>query len=233
MTIGGLTMFIGVMGAFSQYTFRRILSFHIVSQIGYMVFALAIYTPMGIAFGIFFIVHNMLVKSSLLFVGDCVLLNEGSEDLKKVSGLIKDYPWLAVIFLFAALSLVGIPPLSGFYGKFGLVLEGFREGHHLFAAVAILTGLFTMASMVKIWNYAFWGDRPAKAGPPGRKNGLIVATGGLVAASIVLALGSGFFIRIMSVSGTDLLDRRPYIGAVLGERGLAQLDAQPLEVTMP
>jgi multicomponent Na+:H+ antiporter subunit D len=217
LVVAALTMFIGVMGAFSQYTFRRILSFHIISQIGYMIFGLAIYTPLALAFGIFYVVHNMLVKSALLLVSDSVIVNRGTDDLKKVTGLIHVSPALALIFLAAALSLAGIPPLSGFYGKFGFALEGLTHGHNLTVFFSILTGLFTLASMVKIWRYSFWGEKQTgPAASPFQYRGVVFAAGFLTCSALVLAATGGWFMPIMKQAGEELLDRRPYIEAVLG-----------------
>jgi multicomponent Na+:H+ antiporter subunit D len=216
LVVAGLTMFIGVMGAFSQYSFRRILSFHIISQIGYMIFGLAIFTPLGFAFGIFYVVHNMLVKAALLLVSDSVIVNRGTDDLRKVTGLIHVSPILALIFLASALSLAGIPPLSGFYGKFGFAWEGFREGHYLTVAVAILTGLFTLASMVKIWRYSFWGERDEKAPARLESKGVVFATGLLATAAIALAAGAGWAMPLMKQAGENLIDRQGYVEAVLG-----------------
>ncbi len=225
LVIAGTTMFIGVMGAFSQLTFRRILSFHIISQIGYMIFGLGIFTSLGLAFGIFYIFHNMVVKSSLLMVGDCVKVNEGTDELKKVTGLIHAYPGLAIVFLLAALSLAGIPPLSGFYGKFGFIFEGIREGHYITVAVSIVTGLFTLASMIKIWRYSFWGGRSRRTVTRPVNVGVIAATAGLVFVSVLIALASGWLMMVVVEAGEELLAREPYIRAVMGDRGLEALRA--------
>jgi len=224
LVVAALTMFIGVMGAFSQYSFRRILSFHIISQIGYMIFGLAIYTPLALAFGIFYVVHNMLVKSALLLVSDSVIVNRGTDDLKKVTGLIHVSPLLALIFLAAALSLAGIPPLSGFYGKFGFAWEGFTEGHYLTVFFSILTGLFTLASMVKIWRYSFWGEKPEGEPQPLGNRGVVMAAGFLTACALGLAVAGGWFLPVMKRAGTELLDRRAYVEAVLGYEAAQRLD---------
>ena len=225
LVIAGTTMFIGVMGAFSQLTFRRILSFHIISQIGYMIFGLGIFTGLGLAFGIFYIFHNMVVKSSLLLVGDCVKLNEGTDELPKVSGLLHAYPGLSVVFLLAALSLAGIPPLSGFYGKFGFIFEGIREGYYITVAVAIVTGLFTLASMIKIWRYSFWGERSGRLVEGPVNMGVITATAGLVLVSLLIAVASGWLMMVMVEAGEELLAREPYIHAVMGDHGVEALRA--------
>lgn len=222
--VAGFTMFVGVMGALSQFTFRRILSFHIISQIGYMILGLGIFTPLALAAGIFYIIHHIIVKASLFLVGDAVAVNEGSEELKKVAGLSTAYPVLAVLFLCAAFSLAGLPPLSGFYGKYGLVVEGYLEGHYFYVFVSLLTSLFTLASMVKIWRYSFWGERPEGAPCRAKNKGVIAATGGLVLVSITVAVASAWLMTVSIEASEQLLSRTDYVGAVLGERGVLALE---------
>jgi multicomponent Na+:H+ antiporter subunit D len=224
LAIAGLTMVIGVLGALSQYTFRRLLSFHIISQIGYMLFGLALFTPLALAAGAFFIVHQILVKASLFLVGDAVEVNEGTDELKKVTGLIHTYPGLALLFVLAAFSLAGIPPLSGFYGKYGLVAAGFQQEQWFYVAVSLGTSLFTLSSMVKIWRYSFWGEKPAVVVERPRNNGVIYATGLLVAASVVMAITSAWWMDACLQAGEQLYDRTEYIQAVLGERGVQALE---------
>ncbi|MDK2972769.1 MAG: multicomponent Na+:H+ antiporter subunit [Candidatus Sumerlaeota bacterium] len=223
LAIGGLTMIVGVMGALSQFSFRRILSFHIISQIGYMIFGLGIFTPLAIAAGIFYIIHHIIVKAALFLVGDAVEVNEGSQSLRKVAGLVKLSPALSVFFLLAAFSLAGIPPLSGFYGKYGLAVEGYVEGHAFYVAVSLLTSLFTIASMAKIWRYSFWGERPEGAAKKLSNTGVVAATGGLVAVSVVVALASAWIMGVSTDAANQLLDRTEYVDAVLGTRGVEAL----------
>lgn len=225
LAIAGFTMLVGVLSALSQWTMRRILSTHIISQIGYMIFGLGLFTPLGIAAGIFYIAHQIVVKASLFLVADSVLLNEGSEELKKVGGVAAVYPGLALCFLFAALSLAGLPPLSGFYGKYSLVVEGVGEGHYLYVFVALLTSLFTLASMVKIWSYVFWRSREAGAPTHSKKPGVLLATGGLVSVSILIAIFSGWMMGVSIEAADQLLSREAYVQAVLGDEGVELLNA--------
>ncbi len=226
LAVGAGTMLVGVLCALSQMTMKRILSFHIISQIGYMIFALGIFTKLGLAAGIFFIIHQIIVKASMFLVADAVEVNEGSQELSKVGGLVAVYPGLAVIFLFASLSLAGIPPLSGFYGKYALVVEGLVRGHTFYVVVSLVTSILTLMSMMKIWRYAFWRDRIRPANAPVHGNrGVIVATGALVAVSIVVAVFSGPIMRLSTATAEQMIDREQYVFAVLGDRGLAALRA--------
>lgn len=157
---GAATMIVGVLGAASQFHVRRILSFHIVSQIGYLVFGLGLFTVGAFAAAIFYTAHHILVKTNLFFAAGLIARTGGSERLERVGGLLSREPILAVLFLIPALSLGGIPPLSGFFAKFLLLREAFREEAWVVAAIAIVVGIVTLFSMTKIWAEAFWKDSP-------------------------------------------------------------------------
>ncbi len=107
-------MLSGVLGAAAQFEFRRVLSFHIVSQIGYMILGLALFTPLAIIGGVFYIAHHIIVKANLFLISGIVHRLQGSYRLEALGGLYRQHPWLAVLFLISALSLAGMPPYRGF-----------------------------------------------------------------------------------------------------------------------
>ncbi|WP_276495797.1 proton-conducting transporter membrane subunit [Pontibacter litorisediminis] len=158
--LSGLTMVIGVVGAAAQTDFKKILSFHIISQIGYMLMGLAIYTPLALAGSVFFIIHNILVKTNLFLISGVVAQRYRTFSLKKLGGVYLQQPWLAVLFLLSALSLAGTPPLSGFWGKLMLAKAGLQAGDYVLVGVSLLVSLITLFSMTKIWNEVFWKPRP-------------------------------------------------------------------------
>ncbi|MCF8231883.1 MAG: hypothetical protein K9J27_06800 [Bacteroidales bacterium] len=155
LIIAGFTMVVGGMAASTQYDTRRILSYHIISQIGYMVMGLGIFTPLAIAGAVYFMIHNMIAKTNTFLVAGMIQKVKGSFDPKNIGGLFTESPFLAVLFIIPAFALAGIPPLSGFFGKFILIKAGIESGQYLITAVAVLTGLLTLYSMIKIWNEAF------------------------------------------------------------------------------
>ena len=163
LILAGLTMFIGGSAAIAQYEVRKILSYHIISQIGYMVMGLGIFTPLGLAGGIFFTLHNMIAKTNAFLVSGMVYKIKGTYYLKNIGGLVKQSPLLAVLFIIPAFALAGVPPLSGFFAKFILIKAGFEDGHYFVTAIAVLTGLLTLYSMIKIWNEAFLKKPPDDA----------------------------------------------------------------------
>ena len=217
LVIAGLTMSIGVMMAASQFDIRKILSFHIISQVGYMVMGLAIFTVNAVAAAIYFTVHNMLSKTNTFLAGGLVYQRSGSYDLKYLGGLYKTMPWLALLFFIPAMSLAGIPPLPGFFGKFFLIKGGFEAGQYFITAIAILVGLFTLFSMIKIWNEAYWKKEPndmPQAGPVDKRT--FFATALLAAAVVALGLFAGPVMEVTYEAAMQLTNPYIYIEAVLG-----------------
>jgi multicomponent Na+:H+ antiporter subunit D len=218
--IAGATMVIGGMAASAQYETRKILSFHIISQIGYMIMGLAIFTPLGIAGGIFFALHNMIAKTNTFLVAGIINKMRGSYSLKEVGGLFRESPLVAVLFIIPAFALAGIPPLSGFFAKFILIKAGFEDQHYVITAIAIITGLFTLYSMIKIWNEAFLKKSPENIVPakepeqPALSDLLPSAI--LGAATILMGLFAAPLFQYTLDAAEMLINPGFYIDTVLG-----------------
>ena len=120
LVVAGATMVVGILGAIAQEDFRRIFSFYIISQIGYIIMGLGLFTVAGLAGAVYAIVHHIVVKTTLFLVGGLIEHHGGSSRLSRLGGMVVTAPAVAVLFLLPALSLVGIPPFSGFASKFGL-----------------------------------------------------------------------------------------------------------------
>lgn len=218
LVLAGLTMFIGVLMAASQFDIRKILSFHIISQVGYMVMGLGIFTATGIAGAIYFTMHNMLSKTNTFLAGGLVYQRSGSYDLKYLGGLYKASPLLALLFFIPAMSLAGIPPLPGFFGKFFLIKGGFEAQQYFITGVAILTGLFTLFSMVKIWNEAYWKKEPEEVKQRDGKvhPAALTATAVLAIGVILLGVFAGPVMEVCLDAGHQMVNPEMYINAVLG-----------------
>ncbi len=222
LVIAGFTMVVGVLGAIAQDDMKRILSFHIVSQIGYMILGVGLFTVSGIAGAVFFVLHQIPVKASLFLVGGLVEHDAGSTKLSKVGGLVRRIPLAAVLFLVAALSLAGIPPLSGFVGKLALVSAGLGAQEYVIIAVSLLVSVGTLFSMVKIWNGVFWGSAeeptPAMLADEAVHTPVLMkgATVALVGLTLVIAFAAGPIYELCERAAVDLLDPTRYLAAVRG-----------------
>ncbi len=223
LVVAALTMLTGVLGAAAQMEFRRVLSFHIVSQIGYMVMGLGLLTPLGLAGSVFYLMHHIVVKTNLFLVGGIVRHLGGSYALEGLGGLYRTRPGLALLFLVPAFSLAGIPPLSGFWGKMVLVKAGLEAEAYTVTGVALVVSLLTMYSMTKLWNEAFWKARPTdrtvepSQPVPRLLVGPVVA---LAAVTVALGLGAGPVFELASRTAEQLTDPSRYVNAVLGPEGL-------------
>jgi multicomponent Na+:H+ antiporter subunit D len=160
MGLGIATMITGVLGAAAQQGIRRILSFHIVSQIGYILVAASLMTLSGLASAIFYLVHHIVVKSNLFLLAGVIRRVCHSDRLPDIGGLLKSQPVLAATFFIPAFSLAGLPPLSGFWAKLGVLKASMESEHWLLAAAVLSVGFLTLYSMTKIWLGAFWKDAP-------------------------------------------------------------------------
>jgi len=221
-----LTMISGVLGAAAQHDVRRILSFHIVSQIGYMLMGLGLFTRLALAGTVFYLVHHIVVKTNLFLVAGIMRRLRGTEELADLGGLYRERPWLAIGFLVPALSLAGIPPLSGFWAKLLLVKAGLDSREYVVVAAALAVGLLTLFSMTKIWAEAFWKappDPPAASDGRGEATGLdsnlapaFATVAGLALVTVWIGLGAGPILELCSRAATQLVDPSVYITAVLG-----------------
>lgn len=211
------TMLVGVLGAAAQVEIRRILSFHIVSQVGYMILGLALASPLAIAGAIFYLIHHIIVKANLFFIAGIATRLTGSERLAGMGGLYASAPLLALLFAIPALSLAGIPPLSGFWAKFVLVKASLADGFWWAAGVALLTGIFTLLSMSKIWNEAFLKAHPrGEAGikPATGMRGAWWAVTVLAVLTVVIGLGAGPVMNYAIDAAAQLADPVAYFGAI-------------------
>ena len=217
--IAGLTMVIGVAGALAQDDVKRILSFHVVSQIGYMIMGLGIFTVAGVAGAVLFLVHQIPVKTVMFLAGGLIEDDQGTSALNKVGGLATSRPVIAVLFALPALSLAGLPPFSGFVAKLALVDAGVAAGDYVIVVVSLVASILTLLSMTKIWIGAFWGEvTPAAVPASSRRSVGIMQTSAAIAVlgTIAVAVLAGVLWPMCEQIAADLLARTPYVTAVLG-----------------
>ena len=231
----GGTMFLGVLGAVSSHNVRRILAIHVISQVGYMVLGVALATELALAACILYMIQHMIVKSTLfLCCGMMERYAAGTDELTRLGGLQKRDAWLAALFFIAALSLAGLPPLSGFFGKLLLLIESIRFERpawgYALATLAVVTSLLTLLSMLKIWCFAFWSTAPEAVlrspRPSHRVAGLLV-TSAMVLLALSVGFGAHYYLKVSTVAARNVIDPRPYVSAVLGEQAPAPVASAP------
>ena len=219
LVIAGFTMVTGVFGAAAQTDFRRLLSFHIISQIGYLLMGLGLFSQPALAASIYFMVHVILAKTSLFLVAGIVEQMDGSFNLKDLGGIYAGRFAVALLFLLPALSLAGLPPLSGFFAKLALVVAGVELRSYAIVGVGLAVSLMTLYSMTKVWNEAFWKEK--KNQPQGTAHKPVSAwlwmpTAVLVLLSLLAGLLAEPLLQLADQAAAQLMDPAVYIQAVLG-----------------
>ncbi len=217
-----LTMITGVLGAAAHFHMRRILAFHIISQIGYLMAGVAMFTVAGIAAGLFYFIHNNVAKTNLLLISAVVERKLGTSRLERIGGLYKAAPWLSIWFLISALALAGIPPLSGFWAKLGIVRAGIEGGYSWLVFAGLGVGMMTLYSMTKLWAEVFWKKAPEHGGWADEEERAPVTNLGLVpivmmvGIIIALSFAGGAVFDVCNAAASQLLDPTEYIRTILG-----------------
>ena len=252
MVIAGLTMVVGILGALVQFDIKRVLSFTLVSHIGFMIFGVSVANHIGLTATVYYVVHHITIQTSLFLVTGLIEYRTGSANIDRLGSMAKISPLVAVLFLIPALNLGGIPPFSGFIGKVGLIDAGVTKGTGMawvLVAASVITSLLTLLVMMRIWSRVFWrpiedaedpamrGMEEAKRADAGQKPlrkdspGLVAPTVALVGVGVALTFVVGPLFDFADEAATDMIHRTPYIEAVLGQEAAqeAQLEADQLE----
>jgi len=216
----GLTMLCGALGAIAQLELRRLLAFCVISQIGYLLMGLGLMVPLALAGSIFFMLHIMAAKSALFLTSGYLIRLCGTSHLSGLGGLYRHHPLLAALFLLPALSVAGIPPLSGFWGKLALVQAGLQAGQYLMVAAALGVSLLTLYYLVNAWIGIFWKNPPGDEvhyQRPLRRRQLLIPAVVLALISLVAGLLPQPLFQLCSTAAEQLLHSESYIRAVLGK----------------
>lgn len=214
------TMLVGILGAVAQDDVKRLLSFTLVSHIGYMIFGVALATQASTAAAIFYVVHHITVQTALFLVVGLIERRSGTTSLERLGGLATMAPGLAVLFFVPAMNLAGIPPLSGFLGKVGLLEAGVVDGSALawvLVAGSVVTSLLTLYAVIRAWNKAFWQPCPDERSLPAASRlpwGMVGPTAALVAVGVSLTVLAGPLYDYADRAAGMVMDGRTYVGSV-------------------
>lgn len=245
MWVALATMIVGILGAMAQNDIKRLLSFTLVSHIGYMIFGIALGTAQGLSGAIFYAVHHIVVQTALFLVVGLIEREAGTSSLRRLGSLMYTAPIIAFLYFIPAINLGGIPPFSGFLGKIKLLEAGANEGSWLSWVLiggAVVTSLLTLYVMILVWSKGFWRDRAdapegemamARPAPLAdvtdevefseRKDvgrmpfGMLASTATLVAVSTAITFAAGPISAITDRAAESAQDTSIYRTAVLGD----------------
>lgn len=222
------TMLVGALGALAQNDINRLLSFLLVSHIGFMLFGLGVFDARGLSGATLYAAHHITVLATLFLVSGLITRRTGTVALDRMGGLARTSPALAVLFAIPALTLAGLPPTAGFVAKLQLLQAGVAAGPGAtaVAAVVIVASLLTLYALTKVWVLVFWGEPRTVVTDPDPDDELEVgtartpwpmyaATAGLVVVSLAIAVFAGPLSAVTGRAGQDLVAREAYRTAVL------------------
>ena len=157
MVLGTLSMVLGVFLAIGQWDFKRLLAYHSISQIGYVILGIGLGTPLGMIGGLFHLFNHSVFKSLLFLNSGAVEYATGTRDLQKMGGLMTKMPITGTTSLVASMSIAGIPPFNGFWSKLIIIIACVQANRLGYAFWAVLASILTLASFMKVMKYAFFG----------------------------------------------------------------------------
>jgi multicomponent Na+:H+ antiporter subunit D len=226
--LAAATMIIGALGAMAQNDLNRLLSFLLVSHIGFMLFGLAVFDAAGVSGAALYAAHHITVLATLFLVSGLITRRTGTTALDRMGGLLRTAPVLAVLYAIPALTLAGVPPTAGFVAKLALLQAGAPAGAGAVAVagVVVLASLLTLYALARVWVRVFWGDAVTPIEDDDPHDEVVVgtsrtplpmylATGALVVVSLAIAVFAGPLSAVTAEAGADLIDRSAYRAAVL------------------
>ncbi|WLV24682.1 Na+/H+ antiporter subunit D [Aciduricibacillus chroicocephali] len=211
-----ITIVGGCLGSIAYHSIQKVIVYNVVIAVGFIFLALAVSTEAALQGAIYYLMHDMIVKALLFMIGGMVVIATGTTRMEKMSGLIGNYPLLGVLYFITMLSLAGIPPFSGFIGKF-LIGEGAIEnGSYVLLAFAFLSSLLVLYSLVRVFLSCFWGEtiigEDEKVKLPAS---LYIPSVILTIGTIALGLGAEIFTSYVTAATDVLMNPKIYIEAVL------------------
>ena len=214
--LAAVTMILGALGAAGFMDVRKILTYNVIISVGFIVAGLVSMTEAGVMGSIYYLIHDMIIKALVFLIGGTIIFLTGTSDLREISGLIRRHPALGWMFFIGALSMVGIPPLSGFLGKVFITQGTFEIGYFWLGGIGLLASLFILFSMIKLFMNAFWGETIlTEEEEKGSTKGLIFPIALLLIFSLALGLGAEGIQVYVAEAAEQLLNPSLYINAVL------------------
>jgi len=225
IVIAVLTLFSGGIGALVQKNMRKVFSYLIICHIGFMIAGLGMFTELAVAGAIFYLIHDIVVKTNLFMISGIIYRIKGSNNIKSLGGLYKEYPKLSLLMTIPFFSLIGIPPLSGFWPKISLIVSSFNTQNYLVLGAVIFASFLTLIVMAKLWSEVFWKnpvDLPKREHflyfnkmTTTRKLQMLLPIVFLTGVSLYIGFGAESIQQLSTRIAGELMNSQQYIEAVM------------------
>jgi len=220
------TMLLGAIGSIAYRDLTRIFNYNVVLSVGFIAFGIAVSSGEALEGAVFYLIHDMVAKALLFFLGGMIIHAAGTGKLSEAGGLMRTHPVIGWMLFVVTLALVGIPPLSGFAGKLLLVRGGLAEGHYMLAAIGLLSSLVILYSLMRVFMAVFWGEDKERS-PNADANAQEIAhakirpsttaaAAWLFVLMLAIGIGSEWVYPLIAEAGEVLSDPSIYVRAVLG-----------------
>ncbi|MGY6562164.1 MAG: proton-conducting transporter transmembrane domain-containing protein [Luteibaculaceae bacterium] len=227
VVIAILTMITGAAGAIIQTNLKKIFSYLIICHIGFMIAGIAMFTQVALTGVVFYLIHDIIVKTNLFLLAGLIFKIAGTNELGKLGGLYKNYPLISFLLAIPLFSLVGIPPLSGFWPKISLIQAGLDTEQYILIGTIIFASFITLFIVARIWAEAFWKNAPEiekvenleyyQSIPNSKKTLILGSIGFLAIISLYIGFGAEHIQVLSEKVSIDLVDQSGYIKAVLNK----------------
>ncbi len=221
------TLITGALGTINKRNIRRILSYLIVCHIGYLIAGLGLNTELAFVAIVFYLIHDVIVKSNVFMISGVIVKMRETVDITRLGSLLKDYPKFSFVTALVLFSLIGIPPLSGFWPKILLFQETFKQENYFLLAALIIASFVTVFVIVRIWAEAFWKESPKHITEEidhfapfslSGKIALIAPIVGLAIVSLFIGLNANSVIKLSEKAAYEMKHPEIYINNVLGPK---------------
>lgn len=226
MVIAVFTILTGAFGALIKTNIRRLFSYLIVCHIGFMVGGIAMFSKIALMGAVFYLIHDIMVKTNMFLIAGLIRQLRGTMDMDKLGGLYRDYPRISLLIAIVLFSLVGIPPLSGFWPKVFLFQEAFTQQQCFYVAALIIGSFVTLYVIANMWAQVFWKNPPMEGEtddrfaplPPYKKILMVLPIGIMALATLYIGLNAEAIVQVADTISTQLMDPSAYTDAVLGNK---------------
>lgn len=225
IVIAVLTLFSGAIGALVQKNVRKIFSYLIICHIGFMIGGLGMFTKVALAGMVFYLIHDIMVKTNLFMISGLIYRIKGTNNVKLLGDLYDKYPKLSLLMFIPLLSLIGVPPFSGFWPKVSLIIATLNEKNYVLLGAIILGSLLTLLVVAKLWSEVFWKkgeELPVrkhflyfKQMDKARKFQFLAPIVMLAGVSLYIGFGAEHMQQLSNRIASELINNQQYIDAVM------------------
>ncbi|MBY5958205.1 hypothetical protein KUV50_08695 [Membranicola marinus] len=227
LIVGAFTILSGGIGSLVQNNIRKVFSYLIICHIGYMIIGLGLFTQAALAGMMFYLIHDIIIKTNLFLMSGMIIKIKGSTDIRQLGDIYNDHPRIALLFAISLFSVIGIPPLSGFWPKISLIWGGIEKSDYLSVGFILFGSFITLMAVARIWSKVFWKSSTVTAPPNAplffdqlskrRRFWILFPVGFLSVVTLYIGFGADNIHLIASRIAEDLINVDAYIELVLGK----------------